>query len=111
MTSTITISAGGCHSLSNGAIGGIVAGAVIGLLLGMTLLALFVLSSRKSKFVPSEVAGTPAFDGPVVLKTARNISEPRDDIEVSHERVPPVSDSGRLESDGLTSEIRYTKVL
>ena len=102
MTSTITISSGGCHSLSNGAIAGIVAGAVIGLLLGMTLLALFVLRSRKAKSV-SEVVGTPQFDGPVVPKTAH------DDIEgvISDERGPLVSDSGRLKSDGLdiTSEL------
>jgi hypothetical protein len=107
------MSGGSCHSLSNGAIGGIVSGAAIGVLLVMALLALFVLNSRKSKFAQSEAVGAPEFDAPVVPKTAGVISGPRDDIEVSHERVPP-ADSGRLQSDdglSITSEFRYTKVL
>ena len=85
------------------------AGVVFGVLLVMTILALFVLRSRKPNSVPSEVVGTPQFDGPVVQKTARDISELRHDIEgiVSDERVSLVSDSGRLKSDGLdiTSEM------
>jgi hypothetical protein len=53
--------------------------------------------------VPSEVVGAPQFDGPVDPKTACDISELRHDIEgiVSDERVSLVSNSGRLNSDGL----------
>ena len=79
------------------------AGVVIGLILAMTLIALGVVKSRKSKSVPSEVVGSPQFDGHVVRNTARDISEPREDIEgiVYDERAYHVSDSGRLQFDGL----------
>jgi hypothetical protein len=77
-----------------------VTGAFIGLLLVTTLITIGIVRSRRSKSVPSEVVGSPQFDGVVV---APDISESRDDIEgtVYNERVPPASDSGRLQSDGL----------
>lgn len=75
-------------------------GAFIGVILSMTLIAVGVVRSRKYKSVPSEVVGTPKIDGLAVPNATCHIPEPPDNI-ISDERVPPESDSGRLQSDGL----------